>query len=147
VLEQKEIEVNGKTYVISKFPAVAGREIVTQYPLSATPKLGDYQTNESIMLKIMCYVGVKVRDSSTILWLKTRELVDNHIPNWEDLMKVEYAAMEYNCSFLADGKISEYLTLAQEKLPSWISKILTPLLDALSPKEKQPSKNSKKAIL
>ena len=145
MLENKTVEVNGKSFILSKFGAIAGREIVTQYPLSAIPKLGEYKTNEEIMLKIMCYVGVLVPANNSILWLKTRELVDNHMTDWEMLMKVEYAAMEYNCSFLALGKISDYLIGAVEKLPTWISKILTPLSDSSLMKEKPRSRNSKKA--
>ena len=34
-----------RTYILSKFPAVQGREIISKYPLSAMPKLGDYAVN------------------------------------------------------------------------------------------------------
>lgn len=145
MLEQKEIIIDGKEFIIQKFPAVAGREIVTQYPISATPKLGDYQTNKEIMLKIMCYVGVKVPGNS-VLWLRTEELVNNHTGSWETLMKIEYAAMEYNCSFLADGKLSSYLNGITQSLPDWITSMLIRLSESLSAKEKPVTKNSKKAI-
>ena len=118
MLEQKEMVFNGKTYILAKFPAVAGRRIVTQYPMSALPKVGDYQTNEDIMLKIMCYVGVKINDTNTIMWLKTQDLVDNHISDWETLMRIEWAAMEYNCSFFQNlngsicGNVSSFVTHA-----------------------------------
>ena len=32
MIEPKEFEVNGKTFILSKFPAVQGREIVAKYP-------------------------------------------------------------------------------------------------------------------
>jgi hypothetical protein len=141
MLEQKEIEMNGKTYILSKFPAVAGREIATQYPLSAIPKLGDYQTNKDIMFKIMAFVAIK---TTTTIWLKTEDLINNHVSDWETLVKLEYAMMEYNCSFLQGGKISSFLDGITERLPGLISKMLTPSLDFLSAKEKPRSKNSKK---
>lgn len=147
MLEQKEITINDRVYILSKFPAVAGREIVTQYPISAVPKLGDYQTNKEIMLKIMCYVGVKVNNSNTTLWLKTEDLVNNHIPDWELLMKIEWTMMEYNCSFFQNGKISNFLDSMTENLPGWISKTLMPLLEPLSAKTKPRSKNLKKNTL
>lgn len=145
MLEPKEVVVDGKVYVISKFPAVAGRKIMTQYPISAIPKVGEYGTNEEMMYLIMTYVAVKNVGSNTELQLVNRDLIDNHVPNWETLMKLEYLMMEYNCSFLANGKVSTFLESIAEKLPSWITKISTPLSAALSPAEKPRSKNSKKA--
>ncbi|KAF9396647.1 hypothetical protein CPC16_010966 [Podila verticillata] len=63
LLEPKEITIKtmageDRTYILSKFPAIAGREIVSQYPISAVPKLGDYKINEALMLKIMGFVAV-----------------------------------------------------------------------------------------
>lgn len=145
MLEPKEVVVDGKVFVISKFPAVAGRKIMTQYPISAIPKVGEYTTNEEMMYLIMTYVAVKNVGSNTELQLVNRDLIDNHVPNWETLMKLEYLMMEYNCSFLANGKVSSFLESIAEKLPSWITKISTPLSEALSPAEKPRSKNSKKA--
>jgi hypothetical protein len=145
MLEPKEVVVDGKVYVISKFPAVAGRKIMTQYPISAIPKVGEYGTNEEMMYLIMTYVAVKNVGSNTELQLVNRDLIDNHVPNWETLMKLEYLMMEYNCSFLANGKVSTFLESIAEKLPSWITKISTPLSEALSQAEKPRSKNSKKA--
>lgn len=49
-----------KTFILSKFPAIAGREIVTQYPTTGAPKIGDYKTNEALMLKLMAYVAVPI---------------------------------------------------------------------------------------
>lgn len=145
MLEPKEVVVDGKVYVISKFPAVAGRKIMTQYPISAIPKVGEYGTNEEMMYLIMTYVAVKNVANNTELQLVNRDLIDNHVPNWETLMKLEYLMMEYNCSFLANGKVSTFLESIAEKLPTWITKISTPLSEALSPAEKPRSKNSKKA--
>lgn len=144
MLEPKEVIVDGKAYVISKFPAVPGRKIMTQYPISAIPKVGDYGTNEEMMYLIMTYVAVKNVTTNTEMQLVNKDLIDNHVPNWETLMKLEYLMMEYNCSFLANGKVSSFLESIAEKLPSWISKISTPLSEISSPAEKPHSKNSKK---
>ena len=98
LLDPKEIEIDGKTFVISKFPAVAGREIVANYSLSALPKVGDYEVNAQMMHKLMSYVGVP-NASEQPLQLCTTALIDNHVGGWETLAKVEMAMMEYNCSF------------------------------------------------
>ena len=143
LLEQKDIEIDGKIFIISKFPAVAGREIVANYSLSAIPKLGDYKVNEDMMRKLMCYVAIP-NASGVPLKMTTVALIDNHVGGWETLAKIEMAMMEYNCSFFQQGKISTFLDSLAEKLPSLITKILTGLSPQSLPAEKQPSANSKK---
>jgi hypothetical protein len=139
--DPKEIKLDGKTYVLSKFPCVAGREIVTQWPLSAIPRLGDYKINQELMYKIMCYVGVVVDGHKDALVLNTESLVDNHVRDWEQLMLLEKEMMAYNCSFFQGGKISSFLEDLAENLPSWISSTLIPWWRRLSSQEKQPIGN------
>ena len=62
LIEPKEIELpdqGGKPqkFIISKFSAFDGREICTQYPMSALPKLGDYKANEEILQKMLALCG------------------------------------------------------------------------------------------
>lgn len=142
LLEPTEKEIGGKVYTLSKFPAVAGREIITQYPTSAVPKLGDYRTNETIMLKIMCFVGVKIEGMPVPLMLTTPILVDNHVKSWETLMAIEWAMMEYNCSFFQNGRLSTFFADIAQKLPAWISQMLIRLLADLSKVSKPPLENS-----
>lgn len=147
LLEPKEItrkDSSGKerTYIISKFPAVAGREIVTKYPVSNIPKLGEYQQSEEIMLKAMAFVAVPTAEGGQIQ-LTTRALVDNHIPDWEMLAYVEWALLEYNCSFFGDGRLSTFLESIGPKAEAWISQTLIPLLVRSLPASKPPSKSSK----
>lgn len=129
-----------KTYVLHKFHTVAGREIVAKYPLSSMPKLGDYKVNEETMFKLMAYVGIKVSDGNVIM-LKTRALIDNHVPDWETLAKIEFEMMRYNTSFFDKGKVLGFLkgnvlTFLQSTLPT-----LKPLLQQLSKTAKQASKS------
>ncbi len=147
MLEPKQITIatsaGEKVYTISKFPAVAGREIICKYPLSGMPKLGDYAVNEETMLKLMKYVSASVNGAE--VQLATIDLVNNHIPDWETLAKVEIAMMEYNCSFFQNGKISGFLDSIKAKAEASISSTLTGLLGQLLQTAKQASKNSKKA--
>lgn len=139
MIKPKEITIGNKAYVISKFTAIEGREIVTQYLASGMPKLGDYKRNEELMLKLMCYVGVPQENGT--LNLSTSALVNNHVEDWEALTKIEMAMMEYNCSFFRDGRVSTFLNDTAQKVPAWISKILTALSVPLSQTEKPPSTN------
>ena len=139
MIEPKELELEGKVYILSKFPAVAGREIIAKYPVANMPKLGDYGVSEETMLKLMAFVGVKT-DAGPLM-LTTKALVDNHVPSWETLAKLEWSMMEYNCSFFQNGKVSTFLEGLTAKLPQLITKTLTDSLAQLSAKEKPASKS------
>ena len=143
MIEPKEITLktqkgDEKRYIISKFPAVAGREIVTKYPVSNVPKLGDYQQSEDVMLKLMAFTAVVTPDGAP-LQLTTRALVDNHVPDWETLAKLEWAQLEYNVSFFGEGRNSDFLGSISQKGVLWITKTLIPLLVASLQTTKPPS--------
>ncbi|POP42324.1 hypothetical protein CHU32_03560 [Superficieibacter electus] len=137
LIQPKEFQVidqdgNERNYIISKFPAIEGREIVCKYPLSAMPKMGDYAVNEETMLKLMSFVAVDI--NGTPLRLTTRALVNNHCPDWEALGKIEMAMMEYNVSFFAKGRSLLFSGGLKAKLLPWITKMSTALSAQLSQK-------------
>lgn len=140
LLEPKEVEIDGCQFIVGKFPATVGREIITKYPLSNLPKIGDYGVSEEIMLKLMTYVE-RITPTGEHIRLTTKTLVDNHVPNWEVLVKLEAASLEHNCSFFQNGKTSSFFArlgnLAQQK----VSEILTGLLAQSSQAGKPPSTN------
>ncbi len=144
LLEPKEITLKTMagedlTYILSKFPAIAGREIVSQYPISAVPKLGDYKTNEALMLKIMSFVAVSADNGE--LRLSTAALVDNHVPDYETLIKIEFHMMDYNTSFFSSGKVSTFLSNVEDKAAAWITKTLMDLSERFFLKDVPRSKN------
>lgn len=103
LLQPIEKEINGRKFILSKFPAVAGREIAAIYTDGILNKSDDYSLSESTMLKLMCYVGIPT-DTGLPLQLTTRALVDNHAGDWETLVSLEKEMMEYNCSFFKEGR-------------------------------------------
>lgn len=129
-----------KSYVLSCFPAIAGREIIAKYPLSAIPKVGDYTVNQEIMIKLMSYVGVKM-PNGTILRLSTIELINNHVPDWETLARIEVAMLRKNTSFFGRGEISSFLTTFTRKYLQSISPMLKDLAVQLSDQIKQRLKS------
>lgn len=140
LIEPKELQIGDRTFIISKFPAVAGREIIAKYPTSGLPKLGDYQVNEETMLKLMSYVAVP-QDARPPQRLNDKRLVDNHVLDWEALAKIELAMLEYNCSFLQNGRALTFLEDIAQKLPTFVTKIVTDSLRQLSETEKPRSEN------
>lgn len=143
MLEPKEITLTTqagaeKTFILSKFPAVQGREIIAKYPLSNAPKLGDYAVSEETMMKLMAYVGVPVAAGNTLM-LTTQALINNHAGDWLTLMKLEFHMLEYNCGFFGQGKNFGFLDNIGPKLRAWISPTLTDLLAQLLATAKPPS--------
>lgn len=143
LLQPKEItiEFEGEElkFNIGKFPATVGREIISKYPIANMPKIGEYQVSEEIMLKLMNYVE-RVYDDHTQV-LSNKALIDNHIPSWEVLIKIEAYVIDYNCSFFDLGKVlnslKEWKALAQPKN----IKTLMDSLVSLSQAGEQLSKN------
>lgn len=140
-LEPKQVEIDGCSFIISKFPAVEGREIYAKYTSSNIPKVGQYEASEAIMLKMMTYVQRVPADGTDPVRLQTKALVNNHVPNWEVLAKLEWAMLQYNFSFFQNGKASGFLEKLGVLAQSKASEMLTGLLGKLSQAEKRPSKN------
>lgn len=140
LLEPKEIEVDGKKFIISKFPAFTGREIILQYSKIHLLNSNDSDKMKEIVVKLMNFVAVTLPDGRLIR-LSTETLIDNHVPSWETLVKLEAQMMTYNCSFFQNGEGLNFLkrleTFAQEKIIG----MLTLLSENLSQKNKQHSGN------
>lgn len=132
MLEPKELE--GTPFILSKFPATVGREIILQYPTSAMPKIGDYATNEALMFKIMKYVSVTIEGRDEPLPLKTPQLVDAHVKDAETLMKLEWAMMNYNFAFFGNGSLSGILERVATQAVKLLQKTLTDLSPVLQAK-------------
>lgn len=119
----KELTLNGKTYHINKFGALAGRAIVAQYPLSVILHNKEYERNEDVMLRLMSHVDVVLADGG-VQPLSTRALIDNHISDWADLVAIEIEALKYNAPQFFDGTAQGLMGRAE----SWISAKLTQVM-------------------
>ena len=146
LIDPKIIEVSAadgtkKNFVISKLPyGSAGREILTQFVPTASPKIGDYNANHALFLKMMRYVAVVKTDGNEQL-LSTQDLVDNHVVDFQMGINLEKEMLEYNVGFFVRGSISSFLSEFVEKLPALISRTLTVYKEQLSAQEKQRSTN------
>lgn len=94
-----DVNIGGKTYTLNKFKATVGRRIVAQYPLTAMPKMASYDQNEEVMLLLMSHVEVHT-SSGLKIPLTTKDLVDNHVESWDDLVSIEYQTLKFNCPFM-----------------------------------------------
>jgi hypothetical protein len=146
VIQPKTVEIpcqdgSTRSYVISKFPAIEGREIVTQYVATAIQKADGYKANEDLMLKAMCYVSALNSEGQEIK-LTTRALVNNHVPDFEALMRLEAALLDYNTNFMHRAKSFISSSDIEGKAMAWISRMLTHLSAQSSVQGRQPSETS-----
>lgn len=137
-LDVTSVDIGNKTFLIAKFPATVGREILLQYPTSIVPKIGEYKTNHALMLKIMEYAGVQIDGRDDPMWLTSEALVNNHVPNGEALLKLEWAIIRHNYDFFGDGRASGFLQLLLDKAGSLTSETLTKFVGASLGKVSQP---------
>jgi hypothetical protein len=141
LIEPQETTIDGKIYILSKFPAVEGMEIMLQTPMSVLPKLGSYPITQEMFLKVMCYVGVPRESGKEPLRLSSKDLVNNHVKGPESWLKILKEMAEYNFSFFQNGRALSFLEGLIQTLPQSSSGTLTESLGQLSQKIKQPSAN------
>lgn len=128
-----DLDGEQKTFIISRLPATIGREILAKYPVANAPKLGDYGVSSEAMRLMMQYVAVP-REMSEPLRLKTQALIDNHVPDGQSLIKLEFEMLRYNCDFFGVGSNQDLVgSLIRKYLPLTIQT----LMDCLPPSLQQ----------
>jgi len=130
-----------KDFIISRLPATVAREVVAKYPTSALPKIGDYQTSEDTMLLMMRYVAIPQGDGELVL--RTKALVDNHVDDVVQLLRIEAEMLEENTGFFGRGGSPGFLDFLLRRLAQYITPTLTPFLEQLSALAEQRLQNSK----
>jgi len=142
LLERKPISIDGVEFILSKFPASDGRDIICQYVPSGVPvkMVGDYAINRKMADRILSYVAVSLPEGNEVR-LTTVELIDSHCVSWERRIKLEFAMMEYNWDAFREGRISSFFGDFAQNITTWISSMLTASLGQLSQKTKPPSKS------
>jgi hypothetical protein len=139
LIKPKEIESASGTFRLSKFPATIGREILVRYPLNNLPKIMEYLDSEKEMLLLMSYVEKKC-DNNMLIRLDSKVMINQHVTGnneigaGEELIKLEWAMMQYNFSFLSVGSLHKQWTEFLTALKESGTQILTLLSDSLSRK-------------
>lgn len=126
----KDVEGVEKTFVISRLPAIQSREVLAKYPVANIPKLGEYQVSEDTMKLLLSFVAVVIEGRDEPLRLTTPALINNHVTDGEQLLRLEFAMLEYNTSFFGKGESSGFLAgLIKKHLPL----IIQTVTDSLPP--------------
>lgn len=130
-----------KEFIISRLPATVAREVIAKYPLSNIPKVGDYAVSEEVMLIMMRYVAVMV--DGVEMKLSSKALVDNHVNDGIQLLRLEVQMIEENTGFFGLGGKQGFLDYLLKRFSQSITPMLTHLLGQLSQADSSPSQNSK----
>lgn len=142
MLHPKEIQLDGKTYILTKFNALDGLEISAHLPLSA-PVIGDINKCLKAVPLIMKYVYVPIKDGTPIS-LSTEALITNHTTTdypTETLLKLIAKMAEHNFSFFGNGRALTFFDGIAQKVKQLTTKTLTDSLEQLYQKVKPPSES------
>ena len=141
LLDPKKVEVNGKTFIVSKFPAFDGYEIMIRYiPVHLANLNADFNKVKEMVLKVMKYVAVELPDG-TLVRLENEDLINNHLSSGEEIMDLTAQIMDYNTSFFNGGKGLTFYKRLENLATQKVTEILTAFAVNLSHKNKQPSGN------
>ena len=149
LLDPKDFEITDQAgtvrhYRLGKIPYLdGGREVCSQFFTTVRPS--DYQLNEKLSLKMFKHIAV-INDDGEEIQLKTRQLVNNHVPDFTTGIQLEGAMLEHNVGFSVLGKIRKFQQEWKQGLPEWITKILTQLQAVSRQQVKPPSTNSEQSI-
>ena len=128
-----DLDGEERTFIISRLPATVGREILAKYPVANAPKLGDYGVSSDAMRLMMKYVAIP-REMGEPLCLTTQALIDNHVPDGQTLIKLEFEMLRYNCDFFGLGSNQD---LAGSLIRKYLPLITSTLISSLPPSLQQ----------
>lgn len=128
-----DLDGEERTFIISRLPATVGREILAKYPVANAPKIGDYGVSSEAMRLMMKYVAIP-REMGEPLCLTTQALIDNHVPDGQTLIKLEFEMLRYNCDFFGLGSNQD---LAGSLIRKYLPLITSTLISSLPPSLQQ----------
>ena len=99
--------------------------------------MGDYKLSLELNAKLMAHVTKNIGEIDQPL--NTPELIDNQTVDWELLSSLEDAMLDYNSSFLANGKDSIFSTICERSLMWLITQMSRELSGPSLDQEKPPS--------
>jgi hypothetical protein len=131
LLEPKLIEINGHKFIISKMPCTVAQEVVLKLPAGFIPMVSNFAQSQEMAFKMLSYCERVYSDGRANVPLISKEIIDNHVPDFNTLVQLEYECINYNYDFFAQGKVWDFLNKGLSLAESKASAILTDLLDKL----------------
>ena len=106
MINGKTIEVGGKKFIISKAPATVAYEVALRYRELSNSKTDSVAEQMVCLNKLMKYVEVDLGDGRKMP-LESESVINQHIQNIDDLVKVQKEVMEVNFGFFLQENHSD----------------------------------------
>ena len=135
LLSPKEVAINGCKFLISKMPCMTAQEVIVRIPAGILPLINQYTISEEMVVKMLSCCQ-RVYDDKPNVPLISKEIINNHIPDFDTLLQLENECLKYNYDFFNQGKVLTFLAKGLSHVESKLSGILTDLLDRLLQAEK-----------
>lgn len=145
LLEPKTVDINGYKFIISKMPCTVAQEVIFKLPTGLVPLISQYSQAEEMAFKMLSYCERVYTDGRANVPLISKAIIDNHVPDFQTLMKLEQECLQYNYDFFEQGKVLSFLNKGLSLAESKASGILTDLLDRLLSAGVQLSTNSEQS--
>lgn len=136
LLAPKEVTINGCRFLISRMPCMTAQEVIVRIPAGILPLINQYTISEEMVVKMLSCCQ-RVYDDRPNVPLISKEIINNHIPDFDTLLQLENECLRYNYDFFNQGKVLTFLAKGLSRVESSLSGILTDLLDKLLQAEKQ----------
>jgi len=147
LLEPKEVDINGHKFIISKMPCTVAQSVLFNIPTGLIPVISEFKRTEEQAFKMLAYCERVYTDGRANVPLISKQIIDNHVPDFDTLIKLEYECLNYNFDFFTRERVLTLLNQALSHAESRVSGILTDFLGKLSVQGGQPFGNSKTDIL
>ena len=131
LLQPKTVEINGYKFVISKMPCTVAQEVLCQLPAGFLPVISEFTKSEEQLFRMLSYCERVYTDGRANVPLISKTIIDNHVPDFNTLIKLEWEVLQYNFDFFAQGRLLNFLNEGLSLAGSKASGILTDLLDKL----------------
>jgi hypothetical protein len=122
-----DLDGEERKYIISRFPAVDGQRIITEWIGALPSRDGSKSTDAG--KEIMKYVAVERGGSE--LRLSTDALINNHVPDSVSLIKLQALVMDYNTNFSKAVGNSDFFDSLTARLGDILDKLIPMLTDFL----------------
>ena len=135
LLAPKEVTINGCRFLISRMPCMTAQEVIVRIPAGILPLINQYTISEEMVVKMLSCCQ-RMYDDKPNVPLISKEIINNHVPDFDTLLQLENECLKYNYDFFNQGKVLTFLAKALSHAESRLSGILTDLLDRLLQAEK-----------
>ena len=135
LLAPKEVTINGCRFLISRMPCMTAQEVIVRIPAGILPLINQYTISEEMVVKMLSCCQ-RMYDDKPNVPLISKEIINNHVPDFDTLLQLENECLKYNYDFFNQGKVLTFLAKALSHAESRLSGILTDLLDKLLQAEK-----------